>query len=124
MILTKAHPYSLFKTFQEIYKLNKQELKYGANIYDNITKPFNKVTLSKEIYNDYKLDDHYIKFMNVHMYNNYFDNENTKLTVNNSFMIIDSSSPSPTFFKYLNKYNHLFVCDFENKDYFWLESIA
>ena len=124
IILTKTHPYTLFKTFEELYYMPKKDINYGANIYDNITTPIEKINLNKEIFNDYKLDDHYTKFMNTHLYNNYFSDENTKLTINNSFIKLDTTSINPVFFKFLNKYNHLFVCDFENKDYFWLESIA
>ena len=122
--LTKKHPYSLFKTFEEIYNLNKQELNYGISIYNNIINPFNKNEINNKIYNDYYLDDHYIKFKNIHTYNDYYSKENTKLTINNSYMLLITTSIKPIFFNKLNKYNNLFVCDFRNKDYFWLETIA
>ena len=121
---TKIDSYVLFKVFEEIYNMNKDEINYGINIYNNIIIPINKNLLSNKIYDKYKYDENYIKFMNTHLYNNYFDNEYSKLIINNSYIEIDSSSIKPSFFNFLNKYKYLFVCDFENKDYFWLESIA
>ena len=97
IILTKKHPYSLFKTFEEIYNLNKDQIKYGISIYDNVIIPFDKYKLSNIICNYYKLNDNYIKFNNIHTYNDYYNRENSKLTINNSFMILDSTSVKPVF---------------------------
>ena len=38
-------------------------------------------------------------------------------------MKIDTNKDYPEFFKYLKKKNSLFVCDFDNKDYFWINDI-
>ena len=37
---------------------------------------------------------------------------------------MESTIPRPSFLKELEKEKNLFFCDFENKDYFWLEKIA
>ena len=122
--LTKESPDILFNTFDYIYHMKSKDLNYGMYIYNNIIKPLNKNIISNTIYSEYKDDLYYIKFMNTHLYNNYFNKENTKLTINNSYLKLDSTSIKPSILKTLYKYKNLFVCDFENKDYFWLESIA
>ena len=35
---------------------------------------------------------------------------------------MDTNVIKPCFLKELQEFNDLFVCDFENKDYFWLDA--
>lgn len=122
--LTRCKPYTLFKTFEEIYNLSINDYLYGIDIYENIVIPLNKKKLSNDLFEDYKKDDHYSKFMYTHLYNNYFSEEKSSLDIHNSYMLLKTNSIRSKFFNFLSDYNHLFVCDFQNKDYFWLESIA
>ena len=62
--------------------------------------------------------------MNTHIYNNYYNDENTKLKVGNAFMVLETTSPKPEFFNTLKDNSNLFACDFQNQDYFWVESVA
>ena len=121
---TKIDPYFLYKIFEELHNLNQLNIKYGINIYNNITNPINKKYFNSIIYNKYKNNYSYTKYMNKHQFNNYYNNEKSLLIINNSYIKLDTSSINSSFLKYLNKYRNLFACDFDNKDYFWLESIA
>lgn len=120
----KLNDYFLYKMFDELHNISSENMCYGLNIYNNITKPINKKYINDKLFRCYKNNLHYVKFMNKHMYNNYFNNESSMLTVKNSYIELNSTSINPIFFKSLYKYKNLFVCDFENKDYFWIESIA
>lgn len=120
----KIDPYILYKIFDELHNINQLDIKYGINVFNNITNPINKKYFNNIIYNRYKNNYSYTKFMNKHQYNNYYKPEKSLLTINNSYIKLDTSSTYSSFFKYLNKYKNLFVCDFKNKDYFWLETIA
>lgn len=122
--ITKTHPYALYKSFLDLHEMNKDEIKYGINIYNYLTKNIDKNFINNLLYSNLKDDNNYTKFLNIHNYNNYYNNEETKLTINNSYIKIESNSNIPLFFKYLYKYSHLFVCDFDNEDYFYLENIA
>ena len=121
---TKIDPYFLYKIFEELHNLNQLNIKYGINIYNNITNPINKKYFNSIIYNKYKNNYSYTKYMNKHQFNNYYNNEKSLLIINNSYIKLDTSSINSSFLKYLNKYRNLFACDFDNKDYFWLETIA
>ena len=120
----KLDDYVLYKVFEELHNMNEEEIKYAMNIYNNIINPLNKNIISNKIYNKFKNDENYSKFMNKHLFNSYFKKENSTLIINNSYMELDTSSARSSFINYLKKYKNLFVCDFDNKDYFWLESIA
>lgn len=122
--LTKTCPYNLFKTFENIYNLKPEETNYGISLYEKIAAPINKIELNNIIFTNYRNNDHYTKYMNTHLYNNYYNDENTKLTIGNAFITLETTSPKPEFFSKLRNNNNYFVCDFQNQDYFWLESIA
>ena len=122
--INKTNPYILFKTLDSLYNLNKNNINYGISIYKNLTKPINKNNINSSLFKNFKKDVNYTKFMYNHFYNNYYSDETSNLYINNSYIKLDTTSVKPSFFNFLNKYNHFFVCDFENKDFFWLESIA
>ena len=48
---------------------------------------------------------------------------NVKLTVKNSYLLCEGNTSKPYLLKSLTNYN-FFVCDFDNKDYFWLDEIC
>jgi ribonuclease HIII len=122
--LTRNSPYNLFKTFENLYYLKDDSNHLAIDLYENITSPLDRITINNKLFNSFQEDDHYSKFMNTHLYNNFYSDETTKLIVGNAYMVLDTTSPSPTFIDKLAKNSNYFACDFQNKDYFWLESIA
>ena len=71
---------------------------------------------------NHKVDVYYNNKANIHLISNY--HEYSKLMVSNYCLKLKSSINYPTFFDSLQKFNNkLFVCDFENQDYFWLENV-
>ena len=47
-----------------------------------------------------------------------------KSFVNKAFLLLESNTLKPTFLNDLKEYKNLFVCDFKNKDYFWLNELV
>ena len=121
--LTKNCPYNLFKSMEQIYYADKNDVSAAYNIYEQIILPLNKMKINLDLFAQYREDDHYTKFRDTHMINNFYNDEPTKLIVNSSYMVLKSTKSSPTFLDDLRELENLFVCDFENKDYFWLEKI-
>ena len=122
-ILTKRCPYNLFKSIEQIYYSDKNDLSLAYNIYEQIILPLNKKQINIDIFEKCKESDYYTKFNNTHMINNFYSDEQSKLIVNSSYMLLRSTKIQPSFFKILPEIENIFVCDFENKDYFWLESV-
>lgn len=122
--LTKDCPYNLYKSMEKIYYTDKKDLSIAYNIYEQIILPFKKNKINVNIFENYKDNDFYTKFNNIHMINNFYNDEQTKLIVNSSFMVLKTTILTPSFFNVLRDYSNIFVCDFENKDYFWLERVA
>ena len=116
-------PYNLYKVLENIYYLNSDQITIAYNFFSQIRDYFNKEKLDNNIYKYYKNKDNYSKINYTHMIYDYFTKEKTKLIINKSYLYLKSTKEIPTFLKTLSKKDNLFVCDFTNKDYFWLEEI-
>lgn len=121
--LTKDTPYNLFKAIENIYYLKKEDLSYYNNFFIQIRDTFNKEYLDNNIFEFYKNKYSYSKVNGVHMINDYYTDEKSKLIINTSYLYIKSTKNLPTFLKAITKKENIFVCDFESKDYFWLEEL-
>lgn len=121
--LTKERPYQIYKTIEDMYYLPEKELLGPQNLFIQMHERFNTNKLNDIIYNNYKDLYSYTKYQNTHKIIDYYNNEKTRMIINNSYIVIKSTKEIPTFFKNLNKRKNLFVCDFINKDYFWLSNI-
>ena len=121
-ILTKDSPYMLFKSFESIYQADRNDLGMASNLYDQLASKFNKNILNQKIVNEYRDNQHYMYTKDRHTYYNKYKDETCNLTVKNSYIICNSNNSRLELLKKLNGFN-LFACDFENKDYFWLDEI-
>lgn len=118
--ITKNKPYNLFLALDNIHNMPNEELSLACRLFDEICDSTNAKELNLSIFNALKNSDYYIKFNNNHLINNYYTTENSKLTVNRTYLKLKSTINNPTFFKTLKNIPNLFVIDFKAKDYFWL----
>ena len=121
--LTKNMPYNLYNTYLQMKLSNKNNMEYILNQYKSITDNIDKNHLNQLLFNKMSNMDGYTNYRNLHMFNNYYSDEVSKLVVNHSFIILKSNKPNSTFFTFLFSIPNIFVIDFENCDYFWLESV-
>ncbi len=121
--LTKDNPYTLYKAIETIYHIKEDDLKYFYNYFTTIRDTFNKDYLNTNIYEYYKNRHSYTKIRNTHMIYDYYTKEESKLTINTNYLLIKSTKQIPTFLKAITRKEKIFVCDFENTDYFWLEEL-
>ena len=119
-----SRPSSLYKIFEQIYNLNNNDIILGYRIFEQIAVPFNKININEYIYNRHCGELSYSKNVNKHMIKNLYFDEISKLSVYNSHLKIKSNINYPTFIDSLRDFeDNIFVCDFINKDYFWLDKI-
>lgn len=108
-----------------MYNLTEEQLKVNTNIFDFLKDNFDNDSLNNKLFLSYKDKSFYTKFLNTHMINDYFTKEKTKLTINKKFLLIRTNEEIPLFFKDIDKNEkNIFVCDFLNRDYFWLEELV
>ena len=94
----KDKPFKMYKIFEEIYYSKSYDSLNTYRNFETVAVPFNKIMLNEYIYYEFKLKYGYKRNGNKHNLNT---SENSTLQIN-------------------NYNNNLFVCDFENMDYFWL----
>ena len=112
----------LFKMFNEIYSSNDQDLINKFRLFEQITIPINKKIFNNYIMLKHRDDIFYTKNDNVHTIEN--DKEISRLTINNTFLKIKSNKNINSFIKYIyDSKESVFVIDFQNKDYFWINEI-
>ena len=115
--IAKSTPNNIFILLNSIHKHSKQEIDIAFNLFSEICLPINNDFFNDYIYKKLKSSDEYTKFKNIHMYNNYFTDEVSKMVVGKSHIKIKSNISDNIFKINLMDLGNLFICDFEN-DYF------
>ena len=113
----KDKSYVLYKILENLHNLRTYDFSYGIKIYKELLPFAVKVInnyLNKKIKHK-KINDKIIKIES--------NFEDTYMQVNYSCIVIKTSVNIPQIMKILNIYNKsIFVCDFNNIDYFWLNN--
>ena len=116
------YPYKLYKMLEDAYLVNKHNTKESISLYEQIITNYNKLFMNNYIQVNNKLDISYYHKEDIHLITN--SDEYTKLIINKHYLKIKTSINYPKFFKNLNTYSdNIFICDFINNDYFWLNKI-
>ncbi|MGI6329981.1 MAG: sporulation inhibitor of replication protein SirA [Bacilli bacterium] len=120
----QSKPSSLYKIFEQIYDLGPNDIVLGYRIFEQLATPFNKDHINEYIYNKHSGELSYSKNQNKHLINNIYFSEISKIIVYNSHLKIKSNINYPTFIETIRDFEeNIFICDFINKDYFWLDKI-
>ncbi len=123
-ILTKNNPYSLFRMLEFIYHLDRNELTTGMDLFYKMVDKLNTQNLENQLLKHYQENYGYTKFKNMHQFHDYYEKEASKLLIKDHYLLLESSILKPTFLQDLKNISRLFLCDFENKDYFWLDTLS
>lgn len=117
-------PKSLFNVLYQLYYMRKKDVEYGFNMFKQLTNKINKEKIDRDIFIKLHNKMTYVKKGNNHIINNLYKDEISALKVKNSYILINSNKNYTDFFNILLKENpNYFVCDFINKDYFFLSNI-
>lgn len=122
-VLLKDSPYNLYRSLEGIYLLDKASMGYGKELLDDIIVPIDKLKYNELIYEKNKDNDFYMKVGDNHKIINKYRKEDTSIQVRNSHILLKTNIINKDIKKFL-PLNGLFACDFENKDYFWLEELV
>ena len=114
----KNNPNYLYNILTTLYNLKSNNLIYGINLYNNICDTF-----SVKLLNNYLNERFYIR-----RYKDYIllknTEEETKIKIKSSRIVIITNKRIPNIFRILNIYNKkIFIIDFKNKEYKWLNDV-
>lgn len=122
--LYKDYPKSIYNILNEVYHLKRDNLGFAKNILYTLVNNIDKSELDKNIFIKLHRDLPYSKRGNIHIFNNFYYGEITTMEIKNTYIKIKSSKDYNYFLNSLSFYNHLFVCDFEIGDYFFLKDMV
>lgn len=121
-VLLKDSPYNLYKSLEDIYLLDKTSIGIGKDLLDQLIVPIDKERYNRLIYELNKDNDFYMKNGDTHKVVNKYRKEETIITVKNSHILLKTNIINRDIKKFL-PVTEAFACDFQNKDYFWLEEL-
>jgi len=121
--ITRNNPYHLYRSLEQIYYMDKSEVILGLDFFDRLIEPINQKDIDIDIFKKHKDNYFYTKYRNVHKIHNVYKKEHSTLNVYKTYLTLESNVIRPTFLRDLVEYDNLFLCDFENKDYLWLEKL-
>ena len=120
----KNTPNVLYNFFYQLYINKNDDLNYGSSIFKQVSSKFNSELLNLKIYLKLHNKMKYLKRNDEHIINNLYKNEISIMKIKKSYIIINSNSSYTDFFPILNNLcKYLFVCDFNNQDYFYLANL-
>lgn len=114
--------YYLYKMLEQISNSSKNDFIISYRLFEQMALAFNKTEINSKLYRKYAFNENYFKSLNKHMLDNGV--EKTKLTVYNTYIKVKTNKNITEFFKIINTEKNVFVCDFINKDYFWLNKVT
>ncbi len=118
----KNHPYEVFRTLECLYYRQEDDIYLGDCLVRQLIFPLAMKDLDIKLFKKFKNNYFYMKYKNVHSLHDFYRKESTTLYLHKTFLKLDTNVIKPCFLKELQEYAHLFVCDFESKDYFWLDT--
>lgn len=117
----KRFPYKMYKIIEELYYTKEYDMLNSYKYYCRFAVPFNKISLNEYIYNQNKKNINYKRDNNIHIINN---EKYNKLQINSTCMILRTNDIYSIFLNDISSdQDNIFICDFKNKDYFWLDSL-
>lgn len=119
--LYKDNQRVLYNILRQIYYLDKSEVNYGYNLFSQLILPIDKNRIDRDLFVKMHQDIPYIKRKDVHIINNLYKDEISRLTIKKCYMKLEIEQKFSSFFDIISKYsNNLFVCEFYYHDFFFL----
>ncbi len=115
-------PYELFRTFETIY-YETNEVDTSLLFLRQLIHPIAMKDLDIALFKRFKDNYFYTKYKNIHSMHDVYRKENTTLKLYKTYLKLETNVVKPRFLEELQKNHNLFLCDFEEKDYFWLDSL-
>lgn len=120
--LYKDTPSILYNILKTIYYMDKESVEYGYNLFNQLINTLDKIKLDRDLYIEMHQDIPYTKSGDIHIINNLYKDEVSRLRINNFYMKLELEQDYSSFYNYLNKKeSNLFICNFKRTDFFFLK---
>lgn len=117
-------PSVLYNFFNQLYNFRKEDLDYGNNLFQQIANKFDKEELDKKLFIKLHNKLKYCKRGDEHIINDLYKDEVSIMKIKKSYIVINSNKVCTDFFDFLFEEDKcIFVCDFINHDYFYVNNL-
>lgn len=107
---------SLYNIFKKIKTVKAPNVRHGLSIYNQICDTFNVSRLQEYFKKKYGAEPHY-----KYKIRDKKTNLVSSLELSYACLFLNTENLLPSVFDVMYLYNrYIFICDFENDDYFWL----
>ena len=117
------NPSNLYKILEKIYFMHEEDLNYGFNLFKELTNKIKVFEINDLLYTKLHNDLVYSKVDNEHVINDLYQGEISILKVKPSHLLLESNKSYSCFFNLLSHNTNYFVCDFMEKDFFFINDI-
>ncbi|MBQ3307230.1 MAG: sporulation inhibitor of replication protein SirA [Bacilli bacterium] len=120
--LYRDTPSMLYHILKSIYYLDQDNLEVGYNLFNQLIDTIDKITIDRELFIKMHQDYPYIKKNDIHIINNLYKNEVSRLQITHFFMKLELDQDNSSFYDFLYQKNKdYFICNFNITDFFFLE---
>ncbi len=122
--LYRNHAHTLYTILNQIYDMHGEDIQYGFSLFKQIVNRIPKEDIDKMLFLKFHRNATYCKRGEIHIINQLYLDEVSRLEIKRSHITLTTNRNYSSFFSILKEYQlNYFVCDFKNKDYFWLSEI-
>lgn len=119
--LYKGNERILYNILRQIYYLEKEEVEFGYNLFNQLINKIPKAEIDRKIFIKYHQDIPYSKRGDTHYINNLYKDEISRLTIKQSYIKLEQEQKYSSFFNILPDFSsNYFVCDFKRHQYYFL----
>ncbi len=123
--LYKDKASSLYRILENIYYMHEEDISYGFSIFKELTNRNKVMELNNDIYTKLHKKLIYSKIDNEHIINDLYNDEVSILKIKTSHLILESNKSISSLFKILRNINrNYFICDFKEKEFFFIDEIT
>lgn len=109
----------LFRTLESLYNNDQHQKANNISLFNQLCIPINIAFLNSYFDNKVFICNN----RNKHLYISKKTDEKTLIEINHACIIMLTNKNFSRLFKVFNYYSkRIFVCDFQNQDYFWLDN--
>lgn len=117
----KDNSFVLYKTLENLWKIKKNDFSYGLSLYDALCQTFDVDLLNRYFRGKYQ--NRIMSDKNRHIIVNKQKKYYVLIELHYSCTIVLTNINMPNVLRDFNYYNRrIFVCDFVNEDFFWLNN--
>ncbi len=120
--IMKDNSYLLYHTLETFYFRSLDDVRLGNVLSRQIIEPIESKKIDIMLFKHYQNNYFYMKYKNIHKLHDVYRRENTELRIYKTYLKMKTDAIRPRFFDILRNQD-LFVCDFLEKDYFWIDSL-